>query len=88
MRILKGTLPYFYGHLGALLVFNVCTKPRILTCEVNNVPICLPYIYQDSTILRLAWPSWKTLNKWLHQQILAVNMNFQGLITDKAMCRY
>ena len=57
MRILKGTLPYFYGHLGALLVFNVYTKPRILTCEVNNVPICLPYIYQDIPVLRLAWPS-------------------------------
>ena len=57
MRILKGTLPYFYGHLGALLVFNVCTKPRILTYEVNNVPICLPYIYQDIPVLRLAWPS-------------------------------
>ena len=42
MRILKGTLPHFYGHLGALLVFNVGTKPRILTCEVNNVPI---YMY-------------------------------------------
>ena len=28
MRILKGTLPHFYGHLGALLVFNVGTKPR------------------------------------------------------------
>lgn len=57
MRVLKGTLPHFYGHLGALLVLMFARSPVILTCEVNNVPICLPYMYQDSTILSLAWPS-------------------------------
>ena len=66
MRISKGTLPHFYGHLGALSVFNVCTKPRgILTCEVNSVPICLPHIYQDSTILRLAWPFLKNVKQFI-----------------------